>query len=339
MNHLGNMQGGGELDTRRTSTLNSMEAAKGIEVINNFVQVINNSQNGDEILEWLLRDPAALPKFLNNYSDMQKKCQELEQRLSQAAITIGTKDTGFTASSGHECYESVRQYQALKDDFNAVSAQIFDISQQPTSSFNRNKMIAKIQGHLSTMILINNYFLMNNALKNTEFNLLTRQIVNLIISYSKIAELKYRYPVEFPSPEDHDILEQLAKNKLQQSLIDGLAVLTKSSDRERNCTEIIRLIEAWASKHLCLNIRDHKHVRESISNLVYRGIDFVMNLSNAIPPGRLWIEEKGVQFEQDRHQLHQICNESQTEFTIFPGYSINSVILQKAVVFTNSPDS
>ena len=334
-----NTSGEGESDLKRTATLNSLEVAKGIEVINNFVQTLSNSQDGSEVLEWLIGNPSALLTFLRDYSEIKRRCQDLEQNLSQAATIIGTKDTGATASSGHECYELVRQYQTIRGDFSSVSMQIFDLSHQSTSSLARNKKIAQIQCDLSTIILIDNYFLTDDFSRSKDYTGITKQIVSLIVKHSKIAELKQKWPLQHLSRESEDTLNELVKSKLQQSCINGLAILTKSSNQQLNYTEIIRLIEAWASKHLHLNIKASGHLSENIDKLVHKGIDFVMNLSNAVPPGRLWIEEKGVQFEQSRHQLHQMCGESQIEFTVFPGYSIDSIVLEKALVFTNSLDS
>jgi len=337
MNHTSNTSEKKGSGSNSVVNLNSLEVVKGIEAIHSFVQEIyENSQKNPDLLGGLLENPRALLQMLKSYSDLEERCKDLEQKLSQAATIIGKKDTGSTAVSGQEHYELSRAYQTLKGDFESVSTEVFNLGYQSNPSFvadNRNKQIAEIQSRLSEIILIDNFFPKPNLFKSSEIDRTSKQISSFIVSSSRIAELKPRSG-HILSRESEGKLNELIKNRLEQVLIDGLATLTKFSDSKLNYLEIIKALEAGVIQDLSLNIKANPNLSENLNKLAEQGLNFVMNLAKATPPGRLWIEEKDTQFERDKHQPHQICGESQIEFTIFPGYSIDSVVFHKALVFT-----
>jgi hypothetical protein len=338
MTHINNSSQKEESDSKNAVGINSLDVAKSIGAINSFIQAIyNNSQNNPEFLGELLQNPVNLLQILNRYPGLEKTCQDLQQKLIEAATTLGTKDTGATAVSGKEHYELSCLYQILKSDFESVSMQVFDVLYKLNPSFtpyNRNKKIAEIESHLSEIILINNFFPKPNIFKKAEFNTTSQKIKDLIVSSSEIADLKQRSSGQNLSPEIDRKLNELVMNRLEQVLINGLNSLTKTSKPELNYSEIINKVEVWVKQALMLDIKLYPDLTTSLTQLSKKGIIFVMKLTNATPAGRLWIEEKDTQFDQDKHELHPICSESQIEFTIFPGYSIDSVILHKAVVFT-----
>ena len=264
--------------------------------------------------------------------------------MSEAAQVIGTKDTGERAVSGQEHNELGIKYDTLKGNFESVSTNVFDIFLHSNISFpsdQRNQKIAEIQSSLSQIILIDNFFPKANNLKNQEFNAASKEIIRLIVSKSQIAELKNKrrnvvnkFTSVIISPETEDKLNELFKNKLQQVLINGLATLTKDCNPQLNLNEIMKAVESWCTQELNVNKNDFQVLREPLHKLATKGLYFVIELSTATPPGRLWIEEKDTLFEHEKHELHQLCKESQVEFTIFPGYYIDSVVFRPALVFT-----
>lgn len=331
----------GQESHSQSANLNSLETAKGIETINRFIQSIyENSQNNPALFRWLLEHPVEVVKIWDNYQNLEKRCQDLEKRLSQAAQVIATKDTGATAVSGQEHYELGLRYDTLKGDFESVSTHVFEDLFQSNSSFTssqRKKKIAEIQGRLSQIILIDNFFPKDHTLKSGEVDSASKQIINLIVSKSQIAESKNRNLIDKfmrRGNENEDKLNELVKNKLQQLLINGLVTLIKYSDPQLNYPEIMKAVENWYTEELKANINENPNLKEQLTKLAKKGLDFVIYLSNATPPGRLWIEEKDTLFEHDKHELHQLCKESQVEFTIFPGYYIDSIVFKPALVFT-----
>jgi len=338
MNHTSNTSEKKGSDSNSAVSLNPSEVAKGIETINSFVQAIyKDSQNDPKLFGWLLENPRHLLQILNSYSELKERCKDLEKKLSQAATVIGTKDTGAKAISGVNHYELSQQYQILKGDFESVSVQIFDFFHQLKPSFatsNRHKKIAEIQRNLSEIILIDNFFPKPDLFKSHKIDQTSKEISSLIVSSSGIAEFKNQRLKQILLREREEKLNGLIKNSLQQVLIDGLTTLTKLSDPASNCPEIIKAVEDWISQDLTLKIKAHPTLNTSINQLADKGVTFVMNLTKATPAGRLWIEEKDTEFDRDKHQPHQMCGESKIEFTIFPGYSIDSVIFHKALVFT-----
>ena len=338
MNHTNNTSEKKESDSNNAVSLNPSEVVKSIETIHRFVQAIyKDSQNNPEFFGWLLENPRALLQTFNSYLALEKRCKDLEQKLSQAATVIVTKDTGAKAISGVEHYELSQNYQTLKGDFESVSVQIFDVLDELNPSFagaNRNKKIAQIQSSLSEIILIDHFFPKPNLFKTSQIENISKQISTFIVSSSGIAEFKNHRLGQTLIRESEDKLNGLIKNSLQQVLIDGLTTLTQLSDPRSNYPEIIKAVEAGVSEKLRLNIKNHLNLTTSIEQLAEKGLNFVMNLTKATPAGRLWIEEKDTQFDLEKHEPHQMCDESQIEFTIFPGYSIDSVIYRRALVFT-----
>lgn len=340
MTNTNNTSKGQELHSQ-SADMNSLNLAKASHTISMFIQgIFDNSQNNPDLLEYLLRDPVHLIKKLDNYQNLEKRCQDLEKRLSQAAQVIATKDTGATAVSGQEHYELGLRYDTLKGDFESVSTHVLEDFFQSNSSFTssqRKKKIAEIQGRLSQIILIDNFFPKDHTLKSGEVDSVSKQIINLIVSKSQIAESKNRNLIDKlmrRGNENEDKLNELVKNKLQQLLINGLATLTKYSDPKLNYTEIMKAVENWYTEELKANINENPNLKEQLTKLAKKGLNFVIDLSNATPPGRLWIEEKDTLFEHNKHEFHQLCKESQVEFTIFPGYYIDSVVFRPALVFT-----
>ena len=340
MTNTNNTSKGQELHSQ-SADMNSLNLAKASHTISRFIQgIFDNSQNNPDLLEYLLRDPVHLIKKLDNYQNLEKRCQDLEKRLSQAAQVIATKDTGATAVSGQEHYELGLRYDTLKGDFESVSTHVLEDFFQSNSSFTssqRKKKIAEIQGRLSQIILIDNFFPKDHTLKSGEVDSVSKQIINLIVSKSQIAESKNRNLIDKlmrRGNENEDKLNELVKNKLQQLLINGLATLTKYSDPKLNYTEIMKAVENWYTEELKANINENPNLKEQLTKLARKGLSFVTDLSNATPPGRLWIEEKDTLFEHNKHEFHQLCKESQVKFTIFPGYYIDSVVFRPALVFT-----
>lgn len=328
----------------QNADMNPLDIAKGCETVNRFIQgIYENSQNNPGLFEWLLEHPVDVVKILANYQHLENKCQYLQKSLTEAAQVIGTKDTGATAVSGQEHHELGRTYDTLKGNFESVSNDVFHIFQSNISfsSSQRNQKIAEIQSRLSQIILIDNFFPKANSLTNQEFHLASKEIIRLIVSKSKIAELKNkkrnvmnRLSSGIISRETDDKLNELFKNKLQQVLINGLATLTKDCHPELNLDEIMKAVESWCIHELNVNTNDYQLLIDPLHQLASKGLYFVIDLSKATPPGRLWIEEKNTQFDRNKHQLHQMCGESQVEFTIFPGYSMDSFIFRPALVFT-----
>lgn len=336
----------GQESHSQSANLNPLETAKGIESINRFIQgIYENSQNNPDLFQWLLEHPVEVVKIWDNYQKLEKRCQDLEKSLSQAAQVIATKDTGATAVSGQQHYELGLKYDTLKGNFESVSVHVFDIFLQSNTSFpsdQRNQKIAEIESSLSQIILIDSFFPKANNLTNQEFSSASKEIIRLIVSKSQIAELKNKKRHNnimniFPSAISHeteDKLNELFKNKLQQVLINGLATLTKECDPILNLNEIMKAIESWFIQELNVNKNDFLLLRDQLHQLANKGLSFVIELSKATPPGRLWIEEKNTQFDRNKHQLHQMCGDSQVEFTIFPGYCMDSFVFRPALVFT-----
>jgi len=337
----------GQESHSQSAGMNPLDIAKGCETVNRFIQgIYENSQNTPALFEWLLEHPVEVVKIWDDYQNLEKKCQYLQKSLTEAAQVIGTKDTGATAVSGQEHHELGRTYDTLKGNFESVSNNVFNIFIQSNISFpssQRNQKIAEIQSRLSQIILIDNFFPKANSLTNQEFHSASKEIIHLIVSKSQIAESKNKkrngVMNKFTAGinrETEDKLNELFKNKFQQVLINGLATLTKDCDPQLNLNEIMKAVESWGIKELNvnININDYQPLREQLNLLAKKGLDFVIDLTKATPPGRLWIEEKNTQFDPTKHQLHQMCGESQVEFTIFPGYSMDSVVFRPALVFT-----
>ncbi|HAT81579.1 MAG TPA: hypothetical protein DCS17_09515, partial [Flavobacterium sp.] len=78
-----------------------------------------------------------------------------------------------------------------------------------------------------------------------------------------------------------------------------------------------------------------KEIIESLENLTQKGLKLVKDIINDQPPGELWIEPKGKNFNPDKHEPIIGCEaDGLILYTTYPGYRTGSRILEKAIVFT-----
>lgn len=78
-----------------------------------------------------------------------------------------------------------------------------------------------------------------------------------------------------------------------------------------------------------------ENLYQSLGSLLQKGDILVDKILAADPPGCLWIEEKGAQFDAKHHQPLLGCRALGTiSFTVYPGYRVIDRVFEKACVFT-----
>ena len=78
-----------------------------------------------------------------------------------------------------------------------------------------------------------------------------------------------------------------------------------------------------------------ENLYQSLASLLQKGDILVDKILAADPPGYLWIEGKGTQFNANNHQPLLGCRALGTiSFTVYPGYRVSDRIFEKACVFT-----
>jgi len=78
-------------------------------------------------------------------------------------------------------------------------------------------------------------------------------------------------------------------------------------------------------------------LRTQIDSLVKKGHHILKDIANTEPQGELFLEDRGVQFDSEKHNVMPSCKEEgRIEKTVYPGYRELDIILSKPIVFTIS---
>ncbi|MDZ7966420.1 MAG: hypothetical protein RM368_15825 [Nostoc sp. DedSLP03] len=128
--------------------------------------------------------------------------------------------------------------------------------------------------------------------------------------------------------------------KIKSTLSEEILVKQMKTVLEDSTAVVSEIIN---SIYLALGINNYPHeqspknLHREIENLIHKGLNLIFRISSADPPGDLWMEQKGIQFDPQKHQPFLDCDGAgQISFTVYPGYRVNNRIFEKALVFTTN---
>ena len=97
------------------------------------------------------------------------------------------------------------------------------------------------------------------------------------------------------------------------------------SEIKSSVAQKLRLNEAYVTKDIV----------QSIDTLIEKALQLIRQIMRADPPGTLWVERKGEEFNSEFHRAVLGCEEfGKIQFTVYPGYKVGKHLFEKALVFT-----
>ncbi|MCP4654923.1 MAG: coiled-coil domain-containing protein 22 [bacterium] len=261
-----------------------------------------------------------------SYDRLHKRERELTARFSQLLSELAEhrRDRARTyVSDSPQAHLIVESWKLLRDqEFRNIGRKILGLlPQAPDASIEaRREGMAKLKSTLSREILMREYRRL-------------RAIHRRVVLWEFVESLK-NLPFE---KAQRTAIAEVVESALAPHPTDGDGERTApvagapESQEERLQTAAQRMWDLLGLDEAMLG----DSLGPQIEALFAKGAELVAEVLHTEPPGELWMDEVGVLFDADRHQVELGCEEAGTiRWTSYPGYRHGDRVLCKAVVFT-----
>jgi len=265
------------------------------------------------------------------YDRLHKKERELTTRFSRllGELAEHRRDRARTyVSDSPQAHLIVENWKLLRDqDFRNAGRKIFPLlprSPDPSIEERRERM-AKLKSALSQEILMREYRRL-------------RAIRRRLVLWEFVESLK-NLPLE---KAQRTAIADVVESALASNPPEGDGVRTApAAGVSASESQEERLQNAARGMWGLLGLNElvlGDSLGSEIVTLFGKGAELVDEVLHTDPPGELWMDESGVPFDADRHEVELGCEEGGTiRWTSYPGYRFGDRVICKAVVFTVPP--